>query len=84
MPKELNPILNEPQAAFLSLPQKFRAYVAGFGAGKTWAGCASLGRHFCEWPGINAGYFAPTYPQIRDIFYPTVAECFEQWAFPSM
>ena len=79
MPKELNPILNEPQAAFLSLPQKFRAYVAGFGAGKTWAGCASLGRHFCEWPGINAGYFAPTYPQIRDIFYPTVAECFEQW-----
>lgn len=210
MRQELNPILNEPQAAFLSLPQKFRAYVAGFGcvredteiltasgfkpisevsfgdavvswnqrnqkfqlsptsggfpkgkenlyrvvttrggfvasghhricvspdryeridalsvgqtvfsfseknkiigiektshnewfwdihvagdnnyltrdltlhhnSGKTWAGCASLGRHFCEWPGINAGYFAPTYPQIRDIFYPTVAECFEQW-----
>lgn len=79
MRQELNPILNEPQAAFLSLPQKFRAYVAGFGAGKTWAGCASLARHFCEWPGINAGYFAPTYPQIRDIFYPTVAECFEQW-----
>ena len=31
MRQELNPILNEPQAAFLSLPQKFRAYVAGFG-----------------------------------------------------
>ena len=73
------PTLNSPQAAFLQLPQKFRAYVAGFGAGKTWAGCCGLAAHFWRWPGINAGYFAPTYPQIRDIFYPTVAECFEQW-----
>lgn len=77
--KELSPSLNKPQADFLSLPQKFCAYVAGFGAGKTWAGCAGIAKHFCMWPGINAGYFAPTYPHIRDIFYPTVAECFEQW-----
>lgn len=56
-----------------------RDFTLHHNSGKTWAGCASLGRHFCEWPGINAGYFAPTYPQIRDIFYPTVAECFEQW-----
>ncbi len=29
----------------------------------------------CGTPKINQGYFAPTYPQIRDIFYPTV----ERW-----
>lgn len=56
-----------------------RDFTLHHNSGKTWAGCASLGRHFWEHPGVNAGYFAPTYPQIRDIFYPTVAECFEQW-----
>jgi hypothetical protein len=30
--------------------------------------------HVLEHPGINQGYFAPTYPQIRDIFYPTIQE----------
>lgn len=75
----LYPQLNVPQHRFLYLPQKFRAYVAGFGAGKTWAGCAGLACHFWRWPLIDAGYFAPTYPQIRDIFYPTVEECFGEW-----
>ena len=32
-----------------------------------------------EHPGINQGYFAPTYPQIRDIFYPTVEEVAADW-----
>lgn len=59
--------------------KKFRAYVAGFGSGKTWAGCASLCKHFYEFPKVNAGYFAPTYGQIRDIFYPTVEECASDW-----
>lgn len=75
----LYPQLNVPQHRFLFLPQKFRAYVAGYGAGKTWAGCAGLACHFWRWPLIDAGYFAPTYPQIRDIFYPTVEECFGEW-----
>ena len=30
------PSLNQPQARFLALPHKFRAFVAGFGSGKTW------------------------------------------------
>lgn len=67
-------ILNEPQAAFLQLPHKFKAYVAGFGSGKSWVGCAGIAAHFWQHPGINQGYFAPTYPQIRDIFYPTIEE----------
>jgi len=73
------PTLNEPQAAFLELPHKFRAFVGGFGSGKTWAGCAALCRHFWEHPGVPAGYFAPTYPQIRDIFWPTLDEVAEDW-----
>ena len=73
------PSLNIPQAKFLNLPNKFRAYVAGFGGGKTWSGCASLCKHFWEHPSVNAGYFAPSYPQIRDIFYPTIEECAFDW-----
>lgn len=73
------PTLNEPQAAFLQLPHKFRAFVGGFGSGKTWVGCGSLCRHAWEHPRIPAGYFAPTYPQIRDIFYPTIEEVAHDW-----
>ncbi|WP_028498295.1 terminase large subunit domain-containing protein [Microvirgula aerodenitrificans] len=73
------PSLNIPQASFLAMPHKFRAYVAGFGSGKTWVGCGGLMQHFWEYPRINAGYFAPTYPQIRDIFYPTVEEVARDW-----
>lgn len=73
------PTLNLPQSKFLELPHKFRAFVAGFGSGKTWVGGAALCRHFWEWPKINAGYFAPTYPQIRDIFYPTIEEVAADW-----
>ncbi|KAF1009496.1 MAG: hypothetical protein GAK28_00134 [Luteibacter sp.] len=76
---EVNPSLNVPQARFLSLPHKFRAFVAGFGSGKTWVGCAGLCAHFWEFPGINAGYFAPTYPMIRDIFFPTMDEVAFDW-----
>lgn len=65
---------NVPQNQFLAMPHKFRAFVAGFGSGKTWVGCQSMCTHFWEKPGISAGYFAPTYPQIRDIFYPTIEE----------
>jgi len=63
-----------PQASFLELPHKYRAYVAGFGSGKTVAGCMALCSHQHDFDRINSGYFAPTYPMIRDIFYPTIEE----------
>lgn len=66
--------VNRPQAEFLALPHKFRAFVAGFGSGKTFAGGIDQCLHYWKHPGINQGYFAPTYPQIRDIFYPTIEE----------
>jgi len=56
------------------MPQKFRAFIGGFGSSKTFTGCMAMCQHFWEHPGINQGYFAPTYPQIRDIFYPTIEE----------
>lgn len=68
------PALNDPQCDFLLLPHKFRAFVAGYGSGKTWVGSSGLCVHALTFPGIDAGYFAPTYPQIRDIFYPTIEE----------
>lgn len=73
------PTLNVPQARFLAMPHKFRGFVAGFGSGKTWVGCSGLCQHVWEWPRINAGYFAPTYPQIRDIFFPTIEEVAFDW-----
>lgn len=48
-------------------------------SGKTWAGCAGIAMHFCNHPKVSAGYFAPTYPQIRDIFYPTIEEVLHDW-----
>ncbi len=75
------PSLNVPQANFLALPHKYKAFVAGYGSGKTWVGCADLFKHALEFPKVNSGYFAPTYAQIRDIFYPTIEEVAEDWGF---
>lgn len=75
----INPQLNVPQAAFLEMPHKFKAFVSGFGGGKTWVGCSAIAKHFWENPKINAGYFAPTYPHIRDIFYETMEEVAYEW-----
>ena len=73
------PKLNKPQAEFIALDKKFKAFVCGFGTGKTWGGCADLCKFSWEWPGVNAGYFAPTYPMIRDIFFPTMEEVADDW-----
>lgn len=66
--------LNRPQFQFIQLKKKYRAFVAGFGSGKTWVGSTAMCQHFYMHPGINQGYFAPTYPHIRDIFFPTIEE----------
>ena len=73
----LRPRLNIPQHRFITMPQRFKAFVAGFGSGKTWIGCTGILKHAYEHPKVNQGYFAPTYPLIRDIFYPTLAEVAE-------
>jgi hypothetical protein len=65
---------NRPQGRFLPMLQKFRAFIGGFGSSKTFTGCMAMCKHFWEFPNVNQGYFSPTYPQIRDIFYPTIEE----------
>ena len=69
--------LSKEQHAFIGMEKKFRAFVAGYGSGKSFVGSASIAKHALDYPGINQGFFAPTYPQIRDIFYPTISEVVE-------
>ena len=65
---------NIPQSNFLQMPQKYRAFVSGFGGGKTVCGSIGVEMHHYSYPKVNSGYFAPSYPMIRDIFYPTIEE----------
>lgn len=55
--------------------------MAGYGTGKTIVGCMSQCMHYLEHPQVNQGYFAPTYPQIRDIFFPTMEEVAAMFGF---
>lgn len=71
--------MNGPQSRFMAMNHKFRAFVGGFGSGKTWTISSALCAHAYEHQGVAAGYFAPTYGHIRDIFYPTVEEVADQW-----
>lgn len=67
--------LSAPQGIFLNdLGSKFRAYVGGFGSGKTFIGCLDLALFAGQHPGKAQGYFAPTYRDIRDTFWPTMDE----------
>ena len=70
----MNPGLNIPQSQFLQMNHKFRAYVAGFGSGKTWVGCTALVIHAAQFPGVDSAYYAPTYKLVKGVFYPTIDE----------
>lgn len=76
------PILSAPQNIFLNgLNKKYRAYVGGFGSGKTFIGCVDLLNFFGKHPGTRQGYFGISFPSIRDIFYPTFEEAAEMMGF---
>lgn len=67
--------LSAPQGIYLNgMTSKYRAYVGGFGSGKTFVGCLDLITFMAKHPKTRVGYFGPTYPAIRDIFYPTFEE----------
>jgi len=74
MTQEYRVTANIPQSNFLSMPHKYRAFVSGFGGGKTVCGSMGVSKHHYEFSKVNSGYFAPSYPMIRDIFYPTIEE----------
>jgi hypothetical protein len=74
--------VNAAQNIFLNeLNTKFRAYVGGFGSGKTFTGCLDQGIFFARNPGTRQAYFGPSYPAIRDIYYPTVDEAVHMMGF---
>lgn len=67
--------LSSPQHIYLNeLKTKFRAFVGGFGSGKTFVGAVDLVRFAIENPKHPQGYFAPTYRDIRDTFWPVIEE----------
>ena len=70
--------LNAPQNIFINgLNTKYRAFIGGFGSSKTFCGCLDLLIFASQHPKTVQGYFAPTYPDIRDIFYPSITEAAE-------
>ena len=67
--------LNAPQNIFLNhLHTKYRAFIGGFGSSKTFSGCLDLLIFASRHPKTRQGYFAPTYSDIKDIFYPAIEE----------
>lgn len=70
-------ILSAPQHSFLTMSEKYKAFVGGFGSGKTFVGCVDLIKFALEHPKTVQGYFTTTYSLIRDIFYPTISEAAE-------
>ena len=71
---QINPSLIRPQYEFLTLKEKFKLYIGGFGSGKTWSGATSAAGFAWSHPGLNQGYFGPTYSSIKDVYFPTIDE----------
>jgi len=57
--------LTEPQEDFVFSPAPMPAMVAGLGAGKSQAGMCRLLIKMLAKPGINTGYYMPTYDLLR-------------------
>lgn len=71
---ELNVQLSIPQAQFVHAPEKFPAFVAGFGSGKTNAGIWRLLKYKFMYPKQNVAWYLPTYDLVSKIAYPRFAE----------
>lgn len=71
----INPSVSYPQSIYLTkLTTPFKAYVGGYGSGKTFVGCTDLVNFASVHPRVIMAYFGPTYGNIRDVFYPTIEE----------
>jgi PBSX family phage terminase large subunit len=72
-------LANPAQAAFLADPAKYRAAVAGVGAGKTEVGAFDLIRHLLRYPGMEALLVAPTYRMLYRSCYQVVRRVLRWW-----
>lgn len=66
--------LSLPQSRAFYSQAKSTAVVAGFGSGKTTTAVGNVFKLLFRYPGIPQGYAAPTYGDIKTIFYPAVDE----------
>ena len=74
--------LSAPQEIFMNqLETKNTAYVGGFGSGKTFVACLKILVYIGRYPKQRWGFWAPSYPLIRDVFYPTFEEAAEMMGF---
>lgn len=69
--------LSGPQSEFFISKQPYVAAVAGFGSGKTHVAVTKILSTKLQYPRIDLAYLAPTYPLIRDIFYPAISDVLE-------
>ena len=65
--------LTKPQSEFFTSTAEYVAAVAGLGSGKTKVAVDSIMATKIKYPTVDLAYYAPTYPLIRDIFYPKVS-----------
>ena len=70
----MNIKLTNPQTKVFRSKAKAIAAVAGFGSGKTQVALIRMIATMFEFPRANMLYLAPTFPLIRDIWYPKVEE----------
>jgi len=73
--------ISHAQYLFLNMQSKYQAFVGGLGSGKTFAGCLKLCKSAGNYPGIRMGYYAPTFPLIKDIFYPSIEKAGALYGF---
>jgi hypothetical protein len=66
--------LSTPQFAFVNARDRFPALVAGFGAGKTFAGIVRAVTLKCRYPRESVGYYLPTYDLVKKVGYPGFEE----------
>lgn len=72
--REIRMTMTEPQAAFFQLPDKYPAFVGGFGTGKTEALAMCATRDALESSSALIALYEPTYDLIRLILAPRMEE----------
>lgn len=66
--------LTKEQYEFVTAPDKFPAFVGGFGSGKTHAGIVRAVAQKLQYPSLSVAYYLPTYDLVRRIAFPRFTE----------
>lgn len=74
--------LTGPQFDFIASEAIFPAMVAGYGAGKTFAGIFRALKLKFDYPSLNIAYYLPTYDLISQIAFPRFSEILEDTGLP--